>query len=81
MLMLTRKEGQKILIGDNITILVHNVDRRGHVTIGIDAPKSLRIDREEVRIARTQATLEDKTDGIATTETRFVDETSANGAG
>ncbi len=47
MLVLKRKAGEKILIGDDIVITV--LDNRGDgVRIGIEAPKDCRILREEV---------------------------------
>lgn len=48
MLSLTREVGQKILIGDDIVITVIAVTSNGRVKIGIDAPRQVRINREEV---------------------------------
>ena len=48
MLVLTRKVGQKILIGNGvIKMKVLNADNE-IIRIGIDAPSSIDIDREEV---------------------------------
>lgn len=48
MLVLTRKVGEKILIGDNIVITV--VDIRGsQVRLGIDAPRETYVIREELK--------------------------------
>jgi carbon storage regulator len=47
MLVLTRKVGEKILIGDDIIISVVEIDRSG-VRIGVEAPKQLSILRYEV---------------------------------
>lgn len=45
MLVLTRKVGEKIRVGDDIVItLIHA--RGGHAQVGIDAPPGLRIWRE-----------------------------------
>ncbi|MER2134825.1 MAG: carbon storage regulator CsrA [Arthrobacter sp.] len=47
MLVLTRKSGEQILIGDDIVITV--LDSRGDgVRIGIDAPRGVKIQRSEV---------------------------------
>ncbi|MFZ3453288.1 carbon storage regulator CsrA [Arthrobacter sp. 7Tela_A1] len=47
MLVLTRKSGEQILIGDDIVITV--LDSRGDgVRIGIDAPRGVKIQRHEV---------------------------------
>lgn len=51
MLVLTRRLNERIFIGDNIVITLIDIDR-GKVRIGIDAPSDLRVDREEIRIAR-----------------------------
>ncbi|WP_434995950.1 carbon storage regulator CsrA [Arthrobacter sp. Ld5] len=56
MLVLTRKVGEQILIGDDIVITV--LDSRGDgVRIGIDAPRGVKIQREEVLRAVTEANL------------------------
>ena len=47
MLVLSRKEGEKIIIDDNIEVTVLEAEN-GKVQIGIDAPKSIEIHREEV---------------------------------
>ena len=47
MLILTRKEGESIVIGDDITItVVRNVG--GQVRIGVQAPREVPMHREEV---------------------------------
>ena len=48
MLVLSRKVGEKILIGDNISVTVVRV-AQGTVRIGVDAPDDLPIVREEIR--------------------------------
>ncbi len=49
MLVLGRKEGEKIMI-DNGRIVVTIVEiRPGHVRIGVDAPKEVPVYREEVQ--------------------------------
>lgn len=47
MLILTRKPGESLYIGDNIKVVVVEV-KGSQVRIGIDADKSLRIYREEI---------------------------------
>ena len=47
MLVLTRKGGESVKIGDDITVTVLE-DRGRQVRIGIDAPKEVPVHREEV---------------------------------
>lgn len=47
MLVLTRKKGEKITLGDDIEIEVVSIDN-GKVKLGIKAPKDLKIFRTEV---------------------------------
>ncbi len=47
MLILTRKTGETITIGDNIQIQVLSI-KGGQVRIGIDAPREVLVNREEV---------------------------------
>ena len=53
MLVLSRKVGEKLIIGDNITIVVNRV-AGNRVTIGIEAPDSVRVIRGELKPAVTQ---------------------------
>ena len=47
MLVLSRREGEKLIIGGNVTVTVLGV--RGHqVRIGIDAPSDVTVNREEI---------------------------------
>lgn len=47
MLVLSRKLGERVLIGDNIVVQVVSMDR-GKVRIGIKAPRDMPIYREEL---------------------------------
>ena len=47
MLVLTRKIGEGIVIGDDVTITVVEM-KGGNVRIGIDAPRDKRIYRQEI---------------------------------
>jgi carbon storage regulator len=48
MLVLTRRIGEEILIGDDIRVTVVAV-QGGKVRLGVAAPDSVRVDRREVR--------------------------------
>lgn len=50
MLILSRKEDESVIIGDNIKIKVVSIDK-GSVKIGFEAPDSMLILREELRDA------------------------------
>ena len=47
MLVLTRQVGQDIIIGDNIRVTITSI-KGDRVRVGISAPPSVRVDREEV---------------------------------
>lgn len=47
MLVLSRKKDEKIIIGDQITLMVIEI-RGDKVRLGIDAPKDVSVHREEV---------------------------------
>ncbi len=47
MLILTRRIGESIMIGDEVTISVLEV-KGGQVRIGINAPRSIEVHREEI---------------------------------
>jgi carbon storage regulator len=49
MLVLSRKVGQRILIGDQVAITVVRVSH-GAVRIGVEAPAELPIVREEIKL-------------------------------
>ncbi|MBK4348666.1 carbon storage regulator CsrA [Lacisediminihabitans changchengi] len=56
MLVLTRKAGEKIVIGDDIVVTILDVRGDG-IRIGIDAPRGVKIQREEVLLAVTEANM------------------------
>jgi carbon storage regulator len=47
MLILSRKINEKVMIGDDITVSIVEV-RNDQVRIGIDAPKNIKVFRQEV---------------------------------
>ena len=64
MLMMTRRAGQKIILGDNITIEI--VEVAGNtVRLGVDAPRSIPVYREEIW---TAVRAENEAAASATTE-------------
>ncbi|HVC30710.1 MAG TPA: carbon storage regulator CsrA [Steroidobacteraceae bacterium] len=56
MLILTRRVGETVMIGDDVTITVLGV-KGNQVRVGINAPKSVAVHREEIyeRIKREHA--------------------------
>ena len=57
MLVLSRKQGEKVCIGDNITVTVLGV--RGNVLkLGIDAPREVRVLRSELQPSNPPAPAE-----------------------
>ncbi len=47
MLVLTRKSGERLMIGDEVMVTVLDVGR-GQVRLGITAPKGMTVHREEI---------------------------------
>ena len=58
MLVLTRRVGEKLVIGENVTVTVLGV-KGNQVRIGIDAPRDVSVNREEIyqRILKEQKVL------------------------
>jgi carbon storage regulator len=63
MLVLSRKHGERVVIGGDIVITVIEA-RDGRVRLGFEAPQGTPIHREEVfeKIARAEASVPDKSD-------------------
>lgn len=51
MLILTRRPGETLKIGDNIEVTVMEVNGN-QVRIGINAPRNVAIDRQEIRVRK-----------------------------
>jgi carbon storage regulator len=47
MLILTRRVGEKLIIGENVTVTVLSV-KGNQVRIGVDAPRDVKVNREEI---------------------------------
>lgn len=64
MLILTRRVGETLMVGDDVSITVLGV-KGNQVRIGIDAPKDVAVHREEIyeRIKREQSGANDDGDG------------------
>ena len=54
MLVLSRKEGEKLVIGDNITLVVSKISGN-RVTVGIEAPADVKIFRGELQAKEASA--------------------------
>jgi carbon storage regulator len=53
MLVLSRKVGQEIVIGGNVVVSVLSVNGN-RVRLGIRAPAEVRVDRQEIHVARAE---------------------------
>jgi carbon storage regulator len=58
MLVLTRKAGEQVLIGDDVVVTILEVRGDSSVRIGIDAPRDRRIQRAEIVAGVAQANRE-----------------------
>jgi|TARA_R110002167_G_scaffold89423_1_gene241389 carbon storage regulator len=48
MLILTRKVGEAIIIGDDVEVVVLGINEYGQAKLGINAPRSVSVHREEI---------------------------------
>lgn len=55
MLVLSRKVNEAVCIGDNVRVWVQGINANGTVRLGIEAPREIRVDRDEVRQKRLAA--------------------------
>jgi carbon storage regulator len=46
-LVLTRRVGEKLIIGENVTVTIMGV-KGNQIRIGIDAPRDITVNREEI---------------------------------
>jgi carbon storage regulator len=67
MLILTRRAGETLMVGDDVTITVLGV-KGNQVRIGVNAPKHVSVHREEI-YQRIQREKEQKLGGTGTVET------------
>ena len=67
MLILTRRVGEKLIIGEDVTVTILSL-KGNQIRIGIDAPRSVKVHREEVyeRIQKERETL-----SVVATTSRF----------
>ena len=54
MLVLTRKAGQTLVIGENVRVTVLSV-KGNTIRLGIEAPKEISVEREELRLKQKSA--------------------------
>lgn len=59
MLVLSRKLGEKIVIGDNIVVTIVKIDRN-QIRLGIEAPQEVPVYREEISPNRTAKPVTDE---------------------
>lgn len=80
MLILTRKSGEGIRIGDSITIKVIEV-RGNQVRLGVEAPKNISVHREEIyELIREQNTLAAQSSPASPEELTVIWKNQQNGA-
>lgn len=63
MLVLSRKPGERIMIGDDVTVTIVRIGPN-NVRIGIEAPRTMNIVREELQ-TNAQAKADEELSGVA----------------
>ena len=63
MLILTRKSGETITIGEEIQVKVLSI-KGGQVRIGIDAPREVNVNREEILLSEEGVLLTDESSKV-----------------
>jgi len=58
MLVLTRKSGEKVMIGDDVVVTILEVRGDNSVRLGIEAPRDRRIRRAEIVVGVAEANRE-----------------------
>ena len=73
MLILTRRVGETVMIGNDVTVTILGV-KGNQVRVGINAPKTIAVHREDIyeRIKREQEGSSDSDDGEAQSSGEFV---------
>lgn len=64
MLVLSRKPGERIMIGDEVTVTVVRIGPN-NVRIGIEAPRTMNIVREELQSSGAQRNEDELTGSVA----------------
>lgn len=62
MLILSRRTGETVMIGEDVTVTILGV-KGNQVRIGIKAPKNMRVDREEIRERKDRENSGEDADG------------------